>query len=418
MRAALWLLAYLMTGCGTCGQVVRHQEQFGVTQTQAKSDGLPQVRIDVPATLVNRWFDEQIKAMPATGLELEGLSELQKVLGRVEVRPRRISADIKAGEDAHFDVDLDVFMNHRILFSVRFDIIAPVVLDAQAGTIDIHFRAAQLQALQPRLTQNARSNLTSSLMRIMPAILRPVFLRERVEGLVDTALKLFEEKGAPLIGKKLIQPMARFAHLQLKVPKLPIERVVVSADESRWSFGIYTKIPGPGIRPLVRRGQSEIIQVGFGADALARHINEAMTRGLLPARFDEKGRPTANGPYTIGFRWLGGTRPLGFHMWCTDGTHGCVHVRASSAVRPQLENGEIRLNLKDARIDEVIGEASSAFPLELMRIAGRSFDFSRKVSASTLLSLGGRAIDLRITQAIVSSDVFLFQLKAQTPAVK
>ena len=409
-RLLILSLLYL-SGCGTCGEVTKNRMDFRTTQAQARSDGKPQVRIDVPAGIINRWFRDQVRALPNVALELEGLSELQRVLGQVDIRTRRITADIKPNEKARFDVDLDVFMNQRILFSLRFKLEAPIKLDPKTGTIEIKFSGESLKELRPQLTGNAKSNLTANLLRIMPAILRPVFLRKRVETIVEVALEGLTRNAAKLLVDRILGPMGVFTRVQLKVPDLPIERVVLKADQSRWSFGIFSAIPGPGIAPLIRRGSGESIQVGFGADFLTRLANWSMENEKIPSHFGLDGRPDPEGPFTAGLRWSGGKRPLKLHLWSQRSEkHGCVRARVGGRVLASLAAEQLDVQVEDARIEEVEGALGSVMPLEFMRMTGSSLDVSRRICTGTRLTLGGTDLPLIIRKVTVSDRIFLFEL--------
>ena len=117
---------------------------------------------------------------------------------------------------------------------------------------------------------------------------------------------MFGREAAKVLTQKILRPMGVFTRLRLQVPDLPIERVVLEADKARWSFSIFSTLAGPGIGPMPRRGKDESVQVGFGADFVARLANWSMANGKLPARYKADGKPDPNGPFTVGVSWAPG----------------------------------------------------------------------------------------------------------------
>ena len=138
-----------------------------------------------------------------------------------------------------------------------------------------------------------------------------------------------------------------------------------------------------------------------------------MYSGKIPSRYDQKGRPAADGTFSAGLSWQGRKRPLKVNLWSqpSDNPFECLYVRAGAEPRLELKKKRLKIGFRQGKIESLVGPPLVNEVADILGISERAFSYSKGVAVKQKLAIGGQRLTATLDGVRLKSSVLSFDLK-------
>lgn len=410
----------LLAACGsTCPQIAADHAAF-VEAPARKAEGEPHLVVALPYRFVNGRLRPRLAALPTASIAppLSGLPRLTLALRAVELRPARddrvgfrLALALRDGREHLVDLDLDVEAGVRI------------ERKGDRTQVVLGLRPDDLRGVRPKLGRRARARLADALRDRLPGMMRRLVGRKKLESAAGKIVREAVEAAWPKVRDGLLAHLDEVARFGVDIGTVPVAKVTVRHGREAMALGIHAAIPAPGpARRAAGAPPADRVRVRVAGTALAGLANHALATGRLPSRFDGKGKPKDDGLYRPGLVWRpGDERPLGLHVWRTEGTcmratlAGVPTLAVARETDPKTKRPRpaLRVGVEDGRLEDVDGPALIEAGAWLYALWADAVSFTRDVTGEMRFELPGGDWRVSLVDARLDGDDVVLDLDFQ-----
>lgn len=434
-------------GCGSrCTEVAAARD--ALIQRRGAPDRGSDVRVVLPLARADALLAEVLRDQPVTvPLPAPQLSlgpvrlampvELVAVARQVRLRPG-------PPDKLRFAIELDVVGAGEKLTSLAMVAEVTPQLDRKDGAaeLSIRFGLENVLEVEPVLDPDSPAALARAVLRWAPAALRDRLPRSVVES---TAKQLADHLAGAAYQKlrsTLLPRLGEVTRLRLRLPDVPISTFTVHSNDrtKRPGMGqpwqdspaitsggdaliveILTDLPvRRGLRPLSPAVIGEAISVQLAPSATAELSNWAIDQGHLPRWYSRDLTPRESGEFRPRFDFVPEDAAHPFKVYAFQERGGCSYFRVGvqahiAIVDDRGARSDRGDRLVFTAIDRVL-EAASANPVIeaaawVKYFLFGSVDLSKRLAATTQLSVGDRRFETRVISAGLSDQALRFDLE-------
>ena len=414
------LAAALLVGAGGCASTCREVEASrNAFLRAARPSAAWHGAIVLPHAVVTPLINQHLAKVPPLELGVPGpfgamLPPLVLTTKHVALRPAR------AGEVA-FRVDLEAALGGQSAFFVEAHISVAPRVNAQ-HELEVALRPEDVETLEPRIAPGAIDRLTELCWKPVPALSR--LPRQVANQLASGAVSMLGRELHALMRKTVLPKLGALSHLKVALPPyLPVQQIgfeTTGGKDPALVVLVRSRLAAsPGLtlpEAAVPRGTPGHLHVVLPGATVAALTNWGMAEKLLPSRFDSSAHPQADGPNEVALDWEPGPRPLKVIAWHIHGKPcGTVHLGGEPELKVP-KRGSIELGVREAQVERVTGSFWLQAAVWLRLRISDSFDITRKLAADTKISVGGRPLQLTVTEGDYAQGVFWVGLEVAPPA--
>ncbi len=406
--AALVLTLTVDAACGTsCPEIREQRHEFAARKRTTRG---PDARLALPFELMDRVIAGQLARRPPVPLELPtdklGLSlSLSIALDRVTTHA---AGPGQLGMTLHLAL-VDQRANARILELEVDTAIAPKLVTSRERMpeLEIVLRPQDLGAVRPRTTPEGTRTLGRWLRESLPAFARALATDAVVEALAQESLELVATDVWPHSKERLLGS-GPLIDTHFTLPDLPIQELTLSSTERALVAEMTTDLPNaePVATTFDRVGERMVLRLS-GGTAMGL-VNRAMDRGEVPSRFDEDGKPKADGIWEARVGWRGGSSPLVVHLWRTAGA--CRSAEVAARLGLALQGDSVRVDVHDGRITSAAGPAFASAFAWLEGVFGTAIAYTFDTDAFVRFDTGDEQIQVRLARIALGENDLLLDL--------
>ena len=419
--AAALLAAVALPGCGakTCKRLARDREAF--LSRAAKDEGT-HLEVTVPYAVANALVGPSLEKVEPIALDVPGLGALSAAFGKLRVRPRAATLHPAKGGLVGLRLDFDVTAGGSDAFGLWMDAAFAPEVDLKAGAASIGFSKESLKDVAPHVTDDAAKKLGGVVYGNIPGIARALVARSAVDKAAGAVVEFLLRQFYALAKDELLPRVSELARIRVALPDVPIRDLALAPTDDAGGalrLSITTSLPVPkGLAPRAADAAAlpgDRVSVRATAATFAELANWAMAKGLVPARYNAKGKADEKGEYLAALEWVPGKRPMKIHLWQLEGVCKRVDMGAEAAI--DVEDGALRIRATGGVI-----EGSKASPFTEL---GVFFYALWKDAVKTTISrpaqlrfsAGGQELTTRVESATLAGDEVTMTL-ALAPASK
>lgn len=398
----------LQSGCAAnaCTRVRDDHRRF---LARTATGDAAQLVLSVPATTFNQALSfplAQRTAVSATSPNLNLPGGLDLDLGKLEFSLRSVS--LQPAPAGQLGLRVRVVLGARGQTLAALDIttvIAPQFTPGD-GSLRLLLRPQDLQNLKVSLPAD-QNKLPDVLHDLLPSAAKALIRRDQIVPIANKLLAEIGDRTFPSIQGALLARGGPLVDVEIELPPLPISRVELRSTTTDLELWVHTTLPSPGLTAgpaRVTGSDPDQVHVRMTGAVAAGLANQAMTRGQIPARYDQSGTPDPNGEFTAAVDWLAGPAPLRIHAWKEQAV--CAHVVFSGTPTLRSGAGELVLDVPDARIDKVTGSVKARAAVWFSGLGRKTFSFTEAFAGATRFNFLGTDYDAAPTAArIVGPDI-------------
>lgn len=408
------LLVLIGTACSSpCVRVEKaRQNLFSGAKTSATG---PHVEVVVPFAVLDKEMTAAFKGNGDIPLSLPVSGPLKQLLPPLALRPQSIKLRTAQAARIGVLVRADVLLGKETLFSLSVDTEAQLTVDRKTNSAILAVSGEDLQSVRPHLPADAGARLAKSVWPLVPTLLRATVSKKSLGKQLQRTLSQLLEKDFTLTAAPMLKDVGRIVSSKFSLGALPVQEIRLRPDgknpqlvvEVDFSLPVTSGLPEVGKHPLLKK---DVLIRASGA-TIAALANRAMEDGDLPARYDEKGKPTPNGPFRAGLSWDSGKRPLRIHLFREEGQ--CVAVTLAGRPTLQLNKGRLTVGVEDATVAETTGEVALQTAIWFRSLWSKAISFSRSTAGATELTLAGKKRRFAVKQAGYDGGAFVFRVGLQ-----
>jgi hypothetical protein len=401
------VVAGFVPGCGgaTCEQLARNRADF---LARAATDTGTHIEVTVPYAVANGLINPALAKIEPLAVDVPGLGSLASAFGRLRVAPRRVTLQAAHGDRVGLRLDFDVLVGGDDAFGLWVETELEPEIDLSAGRVSLGFSPESLEKVKPHLTADAAQKLGGLVYRNLPGLARALVSRPAIDKAAAGVVELLLERFYAMSKDRLLEELGKLARLSVALPDVPIRSLSLepTADaKGALRLSISTNLPvaadlaarAPGT-PL----PADRVSVRASAPAVAELVNWAMGRGLVPSRYNDKGKPDAKGAYLAAVEWIPGDRPMKAHLWKTEGT--CMRLDMGADAEVSAKDGKLRIEARDGVIESVEASAFTELGVLFYALWKDAVDVTMSRSAELRFKVAGTALVSRVEQAALVRD--------------
>lgn len=412
--AAAALLA-LSPGCaGPCQEIANRRAALARRAPVAAPHG----RLEIPLGRANQLLAESLAGAP---LEADIGPELLPIrlpisLPSLRARVEEVRLVPAPAEHVGFAARIGILdaSSEVVSLDVRAEVRPRIERRGASAALVVALDADSLVAVTPVLGPDSRRRLADALGRWMPESLRrriPRLVLERAAGELASRLTGTAYRG---LRASLLSRLGEVTRLRIGLPEVPIERVGVRSTPgpaAALAIDLFTGLPvRGGLAPDRRGAPGDEIRLRLAGSAVAEIANWAIEQRRLPRHYTRTLKPRPDGEFRPVFDWVGSgsPRPLVLHVFQERG--GCSYLAVG--VRPEIAvvGGSLVATLRDREVQETLGPVTLQIGVWLKSLVSRAADTTRRLSARTLIEVGGRRFDTRVNRAALEGDQLVLEL--------
>jgi hypothetical protein len=410
--AATAVVTLAVIGCATpCEQIARQRQEMIDRRVEPTAE--PHLVAAVSLQVVNemialraREIEPQRLEVPMSGV-LSSLSGI--VLDDLMLRPASVEVVPSPQGRVGIVVLLDVGPPNETYFGMRVAGDVEPRFDPQTHRVDVELRIDDFRSMEPIMSEGAADRLGQALHRQLPAMMRLLVPPQAIAEAARFVTTFVLTSAYPLLRDALFTDLGPVARFSVALPDLPIERIDFSTtadDGGRLVLAMHTGLPvaaGIGVPDALELAEHGGIDVTVAGPAVAELANWGMREGRLPARYDDRGQPTDGGPYQVALSWStepGDPRPLRVHVWKLEPR--CLHAVIAARPELRLEGGELVLEVRDRRVEELEGPPLAEVARWLAPLWLRALSSTQSVASTFALEAGGRSLSARVTDVSIT----------------
>ena len=395
--------ALTLTACGGCPKA---QKAWDRARAQpAKTKAGPHWMLEIQTREVSRRLQPAKKRVNKD----QGKLKLAAPVPGVKLAPIKFRLNdfkwVVDGKKGILKIIVGVMIKGKEVIKISLRGASPLKMDLKAKKLKLAIRADQFKRADMKLGEDAKRALRKALRSQVPREFRRLIPDKELLKLVKRTLKLINDKGYPIIRKKLLTPLGTLARLEWDLPNYPINRIALKVNDEVWRVGLWTTINADGlgklamsqgVRPRPTQGRSAGARLYISSPWVASAGNWAMATGKLPAQFDRSGKPKKGGSARAAITWRGGKRPLKVHLWSGQRSQLslCLYARAGINPNLKIKEGTLKVNAR-GKLERVEGNPLAKTAVRLSGIGERTLQWHHNTSAPTKMSIGGSATPLK-----------------------
>jgi hypothetical protein len=404
---ALGLGAGAAAGCGrtACDRLARDRQEF---LDRATKDSGVHLEVTVPYAVANGLIEPTLSQIAPLPLEIPGLGQLASSFGEITVRPRRVALRPAHGDLVGVRLDFDVRAGGDQAFGLWVETEIEPEVELAAGRVRLGFATEKLQKVKPHLTDDAAAKLGGMIHKRIPSLLRGLVPRAEVDKVAARVVEHLLERFYAVSKDELLPRLSEMSRLTVALPDVPIRDLdLAPTDEAGGGLrlSIATALPvsaGLGPRAAAAPLPADRVSVRASAPAVAELVNWAMGRGLVPSRYNAKGKPDEKGELVIALEWIPGERPMKAHLWQLEGS--CKRVDLGANVEVDASGGELRIRATDGVIEDVESAPFMELGVLLYALFKDAVSVTMSRSAELEFSVAGNPLVSRVERAAFAGD--------------
>jgi len=412
--AALLASAVLQAACSSmCKEMAADRQAFFARRATSSR---PHATIFVPFAVADRLIARRLAALRPVGSPITLPGRIGRFLGSVRLAPRRLTLRAAPDDRLGLRLEVAVLAGEVPLVDLSLELDLRPELDAARGLLSVAVRASDLRQVRPTIPAGAAERLAAVVRSQLPSLARSVVSQEEIAALARTSIDhLAGHLGSLLVDSGLVSSLGELTRFTVEIPIVPIARLSLHSVPQGGGgllVGIHTRLPAAaGVDTAARADQdAQAVHVRLSADALAELGNLALVSGLVPRRYDEKMRPTKDGDFTPGLRWVAGTRPFKTFAWRLRGP--CLRARIGADPSITVAGGLLAVGIEHGEVEAVRGAALVRARVWMKRWGADAIRFTRHTIASARISIAGRRLTGRIQRASYRDGEFALDLVA------
>ena len=147
----------------------------------------------------------------------------------------------------------------------------------------------------------------------------------------------------------------------------------------------------------------KLVSVRMSGSTVAELVNWAMAKGLVPGRYDAKGKPKKDGEYLPGLDWAAGEEhPMKVYLWDLD--KPCLRVTMAAKPVVGIADESLEIRAEDVKADEVEASALTKVAVWFRLFWKDALKLQKKASAKARVAAAGKDIDIAVKRAAVEGD--------------
>lgn len=408
------VLALLVSGCGgTCDRIDADRTRF---LTRAPATSGTHVEMIVPFAVAERLIAPQVAAVKPIDIQLPNLGKLADYFGNLSVAPDRITLKPAPAEHIGFHLDFDVLRNGRKAFSMYMETEVRPEIDLAAGKIIIGFTPEALQKAKVKVSKDAVDDLGALIYEQIPTAARFLIPRSMVETVSATAVERLEETIYSKLKDKMLPKLSEMSRVEIALPSIPLAAVGITSSikgGGRLRLAVTTALPvRDGIaepKAGAKEPSSNLITVRMSGGAAAELVNWAMVKGLLPDRYDEKGKAEPDGELRPGLDWIrGDDRPMKVYLW--DLEKPCMRLTMSAKPVIAVVDEKLEIKAENPRTDDVEASAFTKVGVHFYMLWKDPMDMNKKSAAKMKMVTAGRAVEIDLKKASIEQDEIVMEV--------
>ena len=416
-RADLRLLVLLLStafvapGCGTpCSRIADDHARF--LRREGAAGGPPHLALEIPFALANGLIAERLRDAPPIPLGVGVDARLRRYVGEASLAARRLELGPAPAGHVGLYAELAVRLGREPLLTLHLRGRVRPELHAETGHLEFGLRPDDLRAIRPELTDASRDRLAAALRRLVPAPARRLLPSAALVRIAERLLGQATERAHAALRDSLLARFGEVARLRVRVPDLPLASLQVRTTGAHLVILAHTTFAVSGglelDRPAGRGAPPDVVRLRLAGGTVAELANWAIARGELPDRYDQGGRPAADGDFEPGLAWSPGSRPLKIHLWKTRAP--CLQVRLGATPRVRLEGDRLVLAVDDGTIESVKGPLLVEIGAWFYRLGADAIRFSGETARRMRFTLAGRHMRAVVRAARLRRDELVLDL--------
>jgi hypothetical protein len=411
-------LLFLIASCGTpCQQIRGDRQRFLARDTSPENGEQPQLSLEVPFALLNRLLAESVSELPSVPVPSPVGGRLKRYLGGIKLIPRALT--LGPAPKGLVGLRLVLALSHR--GDELVDVIADLHLRPRLDTntkdmnkqrLILSLRGEDLRGLRPRITEGGAERLTKAIRKSIPRAARALIPKKTVRAAANTIIDRASAQAFAALRDGALRRLGQVAQISLDLPPVPVADARISSNAKVLRVDITTALP---VRQPVRQGlRPRARQVRFADDTallrisgacVAELANWAISEGKIPARYDDKGRPDAKGPFEAALGWREEARPFKVHVWRLG--EPCLQARLGGTPALRVKGNKLKASVKDVKLEELKGPALYELGAFFYALFGPTFDLTKELASAFQIKVGAKE-SLKLT--LKSAKVTRYEL--------
>jgi len=412
--AALLSIAGLQIGCGaTCDRLEEDREEF-LARKAANAD--THVEVLIPFAVAERLVETQVKAVKPIELKIPGLGQLDDYFGELSIAPTRVELKPAAAEHLGFHLDFEVRSDGKKAFAMYMETEVRPEIDLAAGKVIFGFTPEALEKAKPGISKDAKKDLGGVIYSRIPGAARLFIPRSVVDAAAGTAVEILVSSFYAKAKEKMLPKLAEQSRFELTLPDVPLASVAVTSTAEgggRLRLAMVTSLParaGIAEAPMdAPKPSEERITIRMSGSTVAELANWAMAKGLVPDRYDGKGKPKKDGELRPGLDWVrGDERPMKVVLWDLD--KPCMRITMSAKPSIRIVDEKLEIAATDTETDDVEASAFTKVGVWFYILWKDAMKLHQKTSARMKMVVAGQELEAVVEKAVVERDELVLEV--------
>lgn len=426
--ALVWCIVAL--GCGgRCKDVARARDALAVRDVPADRTD---VEVLVPLAEANTLIAALLAARPLT-VPLE-LGDVLPSLGPVALGLDRqlthgLAATARevrvlpAGADRlRFAIELVVADDGGEVTTLAIEAEVTPQLVRIAGErpraeLQLGLSPGDLRAVKPQLPADQRARLGAAVRRWAPARLRDKLPPELVDAAAHRLGQHLTGKAFDVLRDTLLARVGEVSRLRLRLPDVPVARTHLHTRQGPdvLVIDVVTDLPiRAGLDSEAAVDSPDAVTVRIAGSAAAELANWAIDQGHAPRWYTRSLTPSPSGEFRPRFDWRpGASHPIEVYAFQERG--GCSYFQVGVRARIAVERDQLVVTALDRELVAMAANPVIEVAAWVKYFLTGALDRSKRIAASTELTIGGRPLSTRVATAALRGDELAFGLAFAVP---
>jgi hypothetical protein len=415
LAAALVLLSACQIGCGAtvCKRLEADRNQFLARKGGGKGTHL---EMTIPFAVAERLVEPFVTVVKPIDIPIPNLGNLSDYFGNLSVVPKGVELIPAAPEYIGFHLDFEIQRNGDRAFDMYLETEVRPEIDLKAGKITIAFSPEALSNTKPGLSKDAKSDLSEMIYSQLPSMARMLIPRSLVDSITDSAVDRLLERFFDRAKQRMLPKLSDMSRFEVALPNLPLSAVSITSTAKgggRLNLAITTALPvKEGIvdrangAPQPSRSN---VTLRMSGSAAAELVNWALAKGLVPNRYDDKGKPKKDGVYRPGLDWVpSDERPMKIYLW--DLEKPCMRITMSAKPTVAVVGDSLEVKAKDIKTDDVDASAFTKLGVWFYTLWKDAMNIKKKSSSKMRMVAAGREIEAIVKKAALEKDELVMEV--------
>jgi len=414
VSATLLFWAALQAGCGaTCDRIEEDREEF---QARKATNADTHAEVLIPFGVAERLVGAQISAVKPIDVKIPGLGNLDDYFGDLSVAPTRVELLPAAPDHIGFHLDFEVRSDGKKAFAMYMETEVRPEIDLAAGKVTFGFSPEVLEKAKPGISKDAKKDLGGVIYARIPGAARIFVPRSMVDAAAGEAVEMLVESFYAKAKEKMLPALSEKSRFELTLPDVPLASVAVTSTAEgggRLRLAMVTSLPArAGIAEAAEGAptpSAERITIRMSGSTVAELANWAMAKGLVPDRYDGKGKPRKDGELRPGLDWVRGEeRPMKLILWDLD--KPCMRITMSAKPSVAVVDEKLEIKALDTKTDDVEASAFTKVGVWFYILWKDAMKLDQKTSARMKMVVAGREIEAVVEKAVVERDDLVLEV--------